>query len=350
MPEPDNKKLKKSSMRWSPRALPTMDDVAKVTGFSQMTVSRAFLQSAPIKEETRKRILKAATKIGYYHNKAASSLASQRTRAFGIILPTLQDSIYVSFVDAARQVFEDQGFDHLLQTIDYTRGREMHAIGSLLSQRARAILLPSIGHTPETRKLLQTLPIPMIEIGNIPSHPIHYAVGHSDADAGYLATRRLLEIGRRNIGIICGVASETSNARSRLRGYCKALEETGFEIDLKLQAQVEHTIESGLAGLDRLLKANAKLDGIVIGGEIWTSAVILRLLASVRRIPDDIAVVGIGEVELGPYLPVPLTYVALPRREAGTKSAELAVKLIRGEDVSEAVIKLPVTLVIGGTA
>ena len=185
MPEPDNKKLKKSSMRWSPRALPTMDDVARVTGFSQMTVSRAFLQSAPIKEETRKRILKAATKIGYYHNKAASSLASQRTRTFGIILPTLQDSIYVPFVDAARHVFEDQGFDHLLQTIDYTRGREMHAIGSLLSHRVRAILLPSIGHTPDTRKLLQTLPIPLIEVGNLPNHPVHYAVGHSDADAGY---------------------------------------------------------------------------------------------------------------------------------------------------------------------
>jgi LacI family gluconate utilization system Gnt-I transcriptional repressor len=350
VPEPDNKKPKKSSVRWSPRTLPTMDDVARVTGFSQMTVSRAFLRSAPIKEETRNRILKAATKIGYYHNKAASSLASQRTRAFGIILPTLQDSIYVPFVDAARRVFEDQGFDHLLQTIDYTRGREMHAIGSLLSQRVRAILLPSIGHTPETQKLLQTLPIPMIEIGNIPSHPIHYVVGHSDADAGYLATRKLLGAGRRNIGIICGLASETSNARSRLRGYIKALDEAGLGTDQEFQAQVEHTIESGLDGLKRLLQSNAKLDGIVIGGEIWTSAIILHLLASGRKVPDDIAVVGIGEIELGPYLPVPLTYVALPRREAGTKSAELAVKLIRGEDVSEAVIKLPVNLVIGGTA
>ena len=94
---------------------------------------------------------------------------------------------------------------------------------------------------------------------------------------------------------------------------------------------------------------NARLDGIVIGGEIWTSAIILRLLASGRKIPDDLAVVGIGEVELGPYLPVPLTHVALPRREAGTKSAELAVRLHYGEHVSEPVIKLPVRLVAGST-
>ncbi len=69
--------------------MPTMDDVARESGFSQMTVSRAFLESASIRKETRERILKVAEEIGYYHNKAASYLASQRSRAFGIILPTL---------------------------------------------------------------------------------------------------------------------------------------------------------------------------------------------------------------------------------------------------------------------
>ncbi len=54
------------------------------------------------------------------------------------------------------------------------------------------------------------------------------------------------------------------------------------------------------------------------------------------------AVVGIGEVELAHYLPVPLTYVALPRREAGTRSAELAIALSRGDEIGETVVKLPV--------
>jgi DNA-binding LacI/PurR family transcriptional regulator len=63
-----------------------------------------------------------------------------------------------------------------------------------------------------------------------------------------------------------------------------------------------------------------------------------------------VAVVGIGEVELAHYLPVPLTYVALPRREAGTKSAELAMALSRGEEISQSVMKLPVRLVANSTA
>lgn len=336
--------------RWQPRAMPTMDDVARASGFSQMTVSRAFLESASIKTETRERIMRAAAEIGYYHNKAASSLASQRTRAFGIILPTLQDSIYLPFVEAARRVFESQRVDYVLQTIDYARGRESHAISALLSQRVQVILLPSIGHTAHTRKLLKSLPIPLIEVGNLPKKPVHFAVGHSDFEAGYVATKRLIATGRRKIAIICGHVSDTSNARDRLGGYRKAMEEAGLPVPDGRRAEVDHSIDAGLDGLARLQRSAREFDGLVIGGEIWTAAIVLRLLKSGRRIPDDLAVVGIGEVELGQYLPVPLTYVALPRREAGARSAELAVALSRGEEIGEAVIKLPVRLVESATA
>src|SRR6478735_1330170 len=118
---------------WSTRRLPTMDDVARASGFSQMTVSRAFDQSASIREATRKRILDAAAEIGYYHNRAAALMASRRSRSFGIVLPTLQDSIYLPFVEAARIAFENHRADYLLQTIDYSRGREAQVIGTLLS-------------------------------------------------------------------------------------------------------------------------------------------------------------------------------------------------------------------------
>ena len=67
--------------------------------------------------------------------------------------------------------------------------------------------------------------------------------------------------------------------------------------------------------------------------------------SSGKRIPDDVAVVGIGEVELAHYLPVPLTYVALPRRETGTRSAELAIAVSQGKTVKARVEKIPIRLV-----
>src|SRR5260221_11749260 len=101
------------------RPMPTMSDLARVTGFSQMTVSRAFFPSALIRRETKQSILKAAVDIGYFHNKAAASLASNNSRAFGIILPALQGSTYLPVVGAARRVFEREGFQFFLKTRDH---------------------------------------------------------------------------------------------------------------------------------------------------------------------------------------------------------------------------------------
>ena len=330
--------------------IPTMNDVARVSGFSQMTVSRAFLEAASIKRETKERILKVADEIGYYHNQAASNLASRGSRAFGIILPTLQDSIYMPLVEGARHVFQGYHADYVLQAIDYARGRESFAIRSLLSQRVQAILFPSIGHTPDTRRLLIASPIPLIEVGNLPRKPLKFAVGHSDFEAGHVATKRLIDIGRRKIAIICGYVRRTSNARDRLNGYRLAMREAGLPIAEARTVEVDHTIAAGVSGFERLLKSAEDIDGLVIGGEIWAPAVILSLLKSGRGIPDDVAVVGVGDVELGPYLPVSLSYVAIPRRETGARAAELAVTLSRRGRIEEPVVKLPVRLVINASA
>ena len=172
---------------------------------------------------------KVAAEIGYYHNKAASNLASRRFAGLRHHpADAAGDRIYLPFRRGHPPWFERDRADYVLQTIDYARGREAHVLGALLSHRVQAILLPSIGHTPETEGLLQSLPIPLIEVGNLPKRPIHFAVGRSDFDAGYLATRRLIEGGRRQeIAIICGRVRDTSNARDRLNGYSKALREGG---------------------------------------------------------------------------------------------------------------------------
>jgi LacI family gluconate utilization system Gnt-I transcriptional repressor len=325
--------------------MPTMDDVARASGFSQMTVSRAFGGSASIKKETRDRILSAAAELGYYPNRAASSLASQRTRTFGIVLPTLQDSIYLPFVEGAGRVFEANNCDYLLQSIDYAIGRESHAITALLSHRVQAILLPSIGHTPATRRFLGTIPIPLIEVGNLPRRPLDFAVGHSDFEAGYLATRRLIEGGRRRIAIICGNFKVTTNARDRFNGYRRAMHETSLEVPADCVVEVEHSVDAGLEGLERLTRADRAFDGLVVAGEIWSAAVLLHILKRGKRVPEDIALVGIGKVELGPYLPVSLTHIDLPRNETGARSAELAISLSQGKHVAKRVQKLPVKLV-----
>ena len=329
---------------WPARRMPTTYDVARLSGFSQMTVSRAFLDGAPIKRETRKRILEVAKEIGYYGNWAASHLASQRTRAFGVVVATLQDSVYLPFIDAVRSVFEKARADFVLQTINYDKKRERQAIAALLAQRVQAILLPSIGHTSESANLIKSLPVPPIEVGNLSTRPIHFAVGHSDFEAGYVAARRLIATGRKRIAIICGHVRQTTNARDRLAGYRLAHREAGLEIAAERIVQVDHGVVAGQNAAMQLTQ-NVTFDGLVVAGEVWTPVTLLQLLREGIRIPQDVAIVGIGEVELNRYLPVPLTYVSIPRAEIGTRAAELAIALSLERDIKEPVVRLPVRLI-----
>ena len=121
--------------------------------------------------------------------------------------------------------------------------------------------------------------------------------------------------------------------------------EAGLEVSSQQVAEVEHVIDAGPKALARLLEVGAQVDGLVIAGEIWAAAVLLDLLRRGGRVPKDIALISIGEVELGPYLPVTMSYVSLPRYATGRAAAELALALSRGDEIGEPVIKLPVTLV-----
>ena len=94
-----------------------------------------------------------------------------------------------------------------------------------------------------------------------------------------MATRRLIETGRRRIAIICGHVGQTSNARDRLDGFRKAMTEAGLDVSARLVAETEHAVDAGPKALARLFEDAGTFDGLVVAGEIWGAAVLLTCCA-----------------------------------------------------------------------
>jgi LacI family transcriptional regulator, gluconate utilization system Gnt-I transcriptional repressor len=325
--------------------MPTMSDVALAAGVSQMTVSRAFSEGRPIREETRLRVLEAAQTLGYFHNQLAASLASQKSRSVGIVIPTLRDSIYMAVIEGASEVLEEAGFDYVLQAVGYQKDREPAALQALLARRVQALLMPSFGHSSETRKLLRRLATPLIEFGNLNPDAIGNAVGHSDFAAGSAATRALLARGRRRIALICSHVAETSHARDRRRGYRSALLEAGLPFAPRLSIEIDHEVEAAIPALEQLLAERPAIDALVVGGEIWSPVVMIELAKRAVAVPQRLAVIGIGDFELAPHLPVPMSVVSLPRYETGRAAAAMVVELCAGRPVAAPTVELPCTLI-----
>ena len=193
------------------------------------------------------------------------------SRAFGIILPTLQDSIYLPFVEGARDVFESERrglspADHRLCPRARAAGDRRRCCRSASGDPA-AVDRAHAGH----RKVAGVAPHPA-DRGRQPAEAAA-SISPSAIPISKPATsprRRLIEIGRRQIAIICGYVGHTSNARDRLDGYRKAMTRGGARgfrrADRRNRTRRRCRTEVACAGCSNM---PGTFDGLVVAGEIW---------------------------------------------------------------------------------
>ena len=142
---------------------PTMADIARITGVSPMTVSRAFKSDSRISAETREAILRAAEDLGYVFDSAASSLRSQKTDFVAVTIPSINNANFADTVGGLSEVLASRGMQILLGYTNYDMQEEERLIEQLLRRKPQAIVVTGGKHTPRARKLLENAHIPVIE-------------------------------------------------------------------------------------------------------------------------------------------------------------------------------------------
>lgn len=309
----------------------TVRDLARRTGVSPITVSRALRGDPAVRPETRSRIEKAAAVTGYVPNLIASALASNRSRAIGVIIPTLLDSIFASQIEGIARVLRRRRFEFILGSSGYRQRDEAQIIRTFLHRRVDGLVLPALGHSREARALIRGARLPVVEIGNLPRAPIGSVVGFSNEKAAYAAAEHLIAGGRRRLAYVGGRGAGNANGRDRLAGFRRCLAAYGLACDERLVLEVDYAPHAVLPAIDWLVDALGEYDALVVGGELWSPIVALEF--SRRRIPmpDAVALVGLGAVEHADFLPTPLTTVVFPRERMGEVAAEVIVALCEGD-------------------
>src|SRR5690606_2896208 len=145
------------------RKPPTMADVARLTGVSPMTVSRAVKDDSLIRNETREAILKAADDLGYVFDSTASNLRSQRTGFVAVTIPSINNANFADTVGGLSEVLATAGMQTLLGYTNYDVHKEEELIEQLLRRKPQAIVVTGGRHTPRGRRLLENAHIPVVE-------------------------------------------------------------------------------------------------------------------------------------------------------------------------------------------
>jgi len=307
-----------------------MKDIARDLGVSVITVSKALRNHSDISAETRARVLKRSKELNYRPNLAARSLVTGKTSMMGLVVPDLVHSFFSELARGMSGVLRSSGFTLVISSSEQDPELERQAIDQLMARRVDVLLIASTQWTVETFRRLEEAELPYVLIDRNFAGLASNFVGVNDEQVGYIATKHLIDVGCRRIGHI--TAEWLSPLVGRLEGYKRALSEQGLALGPDYVVSTERVDEtgeeSGYQAAKKLLKLDARPDAIFCYNDPVAVGAMKAILEAGLRIPEDIALVGCGNIHLDDYLRVPLTSVDQQSTAIGQKAGRLALGLL----------------------
>jgi len=318
-------------------------DIANELGLSVVTVSKVLRNHPDIGAETRKRVLRRMRELNYQPNLAARSLVSGRTWTFGIVVPDLLHPFFAEVSKSISAIARKQGYSLLISSSDEDPDLEAEEIKQLLARRVDVIIVASAQTSADRFRLIEEQKTPYILIDRRFKDLDANFVGVDDEAVGRLATSHLIEQGCRSVAHIRG--PEVSTAMGRFNGYKQALQSHGLPVlpshIVSLGASGDHRgVKGGYAAAMKLLAVKPRPDGIFCFNDPTALGVMRAILDAGLRIPEDVAVIGSGNLSYSDFLRVPLSSVDQGSASIGKSAADLALSLAQGKVKSKPKIEL----------
>lgn len=323
----------------------TTHDVAALAGVSQATVSLVLSGNprARVSAETRARVKRVATELGYRPNLLARGLVQRRSYAIGLIVHDLANPFFTELVGGVERVAAREGYAVLL-----CDAREVPTATHVETLRARLVdglIIDAFGAAALPHDTLREFNVVLLD------EPSDRWPGvASDAlQAGRLAAQHLLELGHRRLAFV-GPAMDVFGFRMRERGFVQALREAGAALPSETLRRAPATLAGGLAAIRALLAQNPRPTGVFFANDLLALGALKGCLSAGVGVPRDMSLVGCDDIEMARVVTPELSTVAVPAREMGARAARLLLRLVEGTAGSRRSTRpLPVRLVVRGT-
>jgi len=325
----------------------TMKRIAGELGVSITTVSKVLNNHADISEATRTRVLAKVEELGYQRNAVARSLSLRRTHTLGIVIPDLMHSFFVEVIAGIEPVASNRGYGVLLCSSSEDPVKERSELEMLRGRQVDGVVIASAQGTGNADVLQQLVKrdtsLVMIDRDDYATVKCHRVLT-DDEQVGQLATSHLLDVGRRTIAHIGGPA--IVHAKRRERGWREALKARGIKASDEWIVRGGFMESDGYKAMKRLLTVRPRVDAVFAANDPSAIGAMKAIWEAGLRVPDDIAVVGVGDIALGDLLRVPLTTVGWSRREQGRHAAELLLNSIDRDAAEPQRVIIPPKLIV----
>jgi len=326
-----------------------MKDIAKDLGISQATVSKVLREHPDIGEKTRQRVMQRIKELDYQPNPLARSLVTGRSYLIGLIAPSLLHPFFAEIARALSSAIRDKGYSLIVSSSEEDPELENEEISRLLGRRLDALVIASSGSSIDLLQKMESKAQPFVLIDRDLNGLAANFVGVDDKKAGRLATEHLIDMGCRRIAHIRG--QDNSTGVGRFEGYKQALRERGigFSEDYVVRRNYvdTETTRQGMEAMRLLLERNPRPDGVFCFNDPLAIGAMTTILDAGLRIPEDIALIGCGNLPINDCLRVPLSSIDQQSQQIGQRAAELVLSLIEAKQPPRArTIVLEPTLIV----
>jgi len=330
-----------------------MKDIARDLGVSVVTISKVLRNHPDVGDETRERVLARVKELDYRPNLAARSLVTGRTYLVGLVVPDLLHPFFAEIAKSISEALRACGYYLIVSSSEEDPDLEEQEIDQLLARRLDTLIVATCRPTVDLFFRIERQRTPYVLIDRtLPGLSANF-VGVDDEAVGMLATKHLINVGCKRIAHIRG--PETSPAIRRLEGYKRALAQAGLKIKddyviSEHKGDVE-TKQRGAEAMRRLLQLEERPDGVFCFNDPLAMGAMNYALDHGFRIPEDIAVIGCGNLHYDDSLRVPLSSIDQHSRRIGAEAARIALGILDSKvpPPPESVVLQPELIIRGST-
>ena len=325
----------------------TLKDVAERAGVSRSAVSRTFTDGASVSGKMRRKVEKAAEELGYSPNFLARSLNTGRTKLIGLVSNNFHNPIFLEVFDQFTRKLQDSGLRPLLVNLSDEIDAE-NSVQMLRQYSVDGVVVASSTLPPEFSKAFRDAGVPVVNsFGRYSTSPQVHVVGIDNAECGRLAARTLVERGYKSVAFLGGPESATST-QDRFAGFREVLN-AHPAIRFTYSFASDYSFPAGREEMQRLLAAGDPAEAYFCGDDVLSIGVLSAIRDTGLRVPDDIGVVGLNDMEMAGWENINLTTIHQPVQQIIKSSVELMVAMLDEPDRYPEARLFPCTLVERGT-
>lgn len=327
----------------------SIKDVAKEASVSITTVSRILNNiDYPVSNEARKRVEKAIKDLGYIPNKAAQNLRKNETRTIGLIVRDIGDPYFSEMAKGVTEKAAQLNYMAMVSDSNRNMDYELKYLDLMIRQGVKGIIISGGGimeeeYQSELQKRVQDARRLGIKVVALSSQGIDLPLVTVDnIQIGKTVCNFFILNNYKKIAFIGGNEKVTTNYE-RLLGYKIALKEKGMEIDENLIINGQFTWEAGYETCKILFDRKREIDSIFCANDNIAIGVIRFLRENKIKIPNEVSLIGVGDIPIAQYTSPSLTTVKIPFNLIGNRAVEL---ICSDENIEDSSIYFKTQLIV----